>query len=62
MFSEAACPQGTKRIKYLEENVAAFQIKLTAEDLIELDALSSAAAGDRYQEYVAKFSHDQYGE
>ena len=43
---------GTKRRKYLEENVAALQVKLTAEDLrrIEEVAPKGAAAGPRYPE------------
>ena len=42
---------GTRRIKYLEENVAAAEaIALSAEDLRKLDAAApvGAAAGDRY--------------
>ncbi len=40
---------GTKRLKYLEENLAAANIELTAEDLAELDEITqSGAAGLRY--------------
>ncbi|MBC7823314.1 MAG: aldo/keto reductase [Candidatus Parcubacteria bacterium] len=41
---------GTKRRTYLEENVAAVEIKLTSEDLDHLDAIApkNATAGDRY--------------
>jgi len=41
---------GTKRRTYLEENVAATEISLSASDLAELDAAMpiGAAAGDRY--------------
>jgi aryl-alcohol dehydrogenase-like predicted oxidoreductase len=41
---------GTKRRKYLEENVAAADIKLTADDLAELEAAVPVEdiAGDRY--------------
>jgi aryl-alcohol dehydrogenase-like predicted oxidoreductase len=41
---------GTKRRKYLEENVRALQVKLTPEDLIEIDRVfpMGVAAGDRY--------------
>lgn len=41
---------GTKNTKYLEENVGAGQVKLTAEEVQEIRALVSAAdiAGDRY--------------
>lgn len=41
---------GTKRIKYLDENVAAAEIELTAEDLARIDAEVPAAAGERYDE------------
>jgi aryl-alcohol dehydrogenase-like predicted oxidoreductase len=43
---------GTKRRKYLEENVAAIDVKLTAEDLLRLDEAfpGGAAAGMRYPE------------
>lgn len=33
------CVQGTKRIMYLEENVAALQIKVTVQGLADLDAV-----------------------
>lgn len=41
---------GTRRIKYLEENVAAAAVTLTAGDLAALDAAApvGAASGDRY--------------
>jgi aryl-alcohol dehydrogenase-like predicted oxidoreductase len=41
---------GTKRVKYLEENAAAADIELTAEDLERIDeaAPHGATAGDRY--------------
>jgi aryl-alcohol dehydrogenase-like predicted oxidoreductase len=38
---------GTKRRKYLEENVAAAAIDLTADDLAAIDAAVPAVAGDR---------------
>jgi aryl-alcohol dehydrogenase-like predicted oxidoreductase len=43
---------GTKRMKYLEENAAADDIKLTREELTEIDSLlpPGAAAGPRYPE------------
>jgi aryl-alcohol dehydrogenase-like predicted oxidoreductase len=43
---------GTKRVRYLEENVAATQIELSAEDLaaIERAVPLSAVAGERYPE------------
>ncbi len=41
---------GTKRVKYLEENAAADDVQLTAEDLERIDeaAPAGAAAGERY--------------
>ena len=41
---------GTKRVKYLEENVAAAQVDLDAADLARLDEAvpRDAVAGDRY--------------
>jgi aryl-alcohol dehydrogenase-like predicted oxidoreductase len=43
---------GTKRRKYLEENVRAVEVKLSKDDLATLDALAprGAAAGARYDE------------
>ena len=45
---------GTKRRKYLEENAAALEVKLTAEDFRDLDKAFplDAAAGQRYPEHV----------
>jgi aryl-alcohol dehydrogenase-like predicted oxidoreductase len=45
---------GTKRRKYLEENVAAATIALTKEDLRQLEAVfpADAAAGGRYPEHM----------
>jgi aryl-alcohol dehydrogenase-like predicted oxidoreductase len=43
---------GTKRRTYLEQNAAASEVELTAEDLQRLDALG-AAAGDRYADMSA---------
>jgi aryl-alcohol dehydrogenase-like predicted oxidoreductase len=39
---------GTKRRQYLEENLAAAEVDLTADDLARIDAEIPAAAGDRY--------------
>ena len=39
---------GTKRVRYLEENVAAASVQLSADDLAELEAAVPAAVGDRY--------------
>ena len=38
---------GTKRLRYLEENVAAAALELTSDDLDELDAIPEAQ-GSRY--------------
>ncbi|MGA7401824.1 MAG: aldo/keto reductase [Candidatus Sulfotelmatobacter sp.] len=45
---------GTKRRKYLEENVAALDVKLSKEDLRRIDEIfpTGAAAGDRYPEHM----------
>jgi aryl-alcohol dehydrogenase-like predicted oxidoreductase len=45
---------GTKRRKYLEENIAAIDVKLTAEDLRRIDEIfpTGAAAGLRYPEHM----------
>jgi aryl-alcohol dehydrogenase-like predicted oxidoreductase len=39
---------GTKRVKYLEENLAAAEIELTGDDLARIAAELPAAVGDRY--------------
>ena len=41
---------GTKRVAYLEQNAAADDVRLSADDLRRLDEIapSGAAAGDRY--------------
>lgn len=39
---------GTKRRRYLEENVAAIDIQLTSDDLARIDAVSPNAFGSRY--------------
>lgn len=45
---------GTKRRKYLQENVAALDVKLTKDDLRRIDEVfpPEAAAGERYPEHV----------
>jgi aryl-alcohol dehydrogenase-like predicted oxidoreductase len=42
---------GTKRVKYLEENAGAMDVKLSESELAEIDAVfpPDAAVGDRYQ-------------
>ena len=48
---------GTKRRTYLEENVAASGIEITAEDMAQIDALApkGAAAGMRYPEAMMRY-------
>ncbi len=48
---------GTKRRKYLEENVAALDIELTADDLRRIDELTprGVVAGDRYPKAMMAF-------
>jgi aryl-alcohol dehydrogenase-like predicted oxidoreductase len=48
---------GTKRRKYLEENIAATNVELTAEDLSRMDELmpQGVASGGRYPEEMMKF-------
>jgi aryl-alcohol dehydrogenase-like predicted oxidoreductase len=50
---------GTKRVKYLEENVEGAGVRLTAEEMEELDAAFpvDAAAGTRYPEAGMKAVH-----
>jgi len=45
---------GTKRRKYLEENVAAEEVKLTKEDLVRIDEVfpPDSASGNRYPEHM----------
>ncbi|HBI42410.1 MAG TPA: aldo/keto reductase [Planctomycetales bacterium] len=47
---------GTKRRKYLEENLAALEIKLTPEDLTRIDEVApkGAASGTRYPESMMR--------
>jgi aryl-alcohol dehydrogenase-like predicted oxidoreductase len=39
---------GTKRVKYLEDNVGAVNVTLDAADLAELASIKDQVAGDRY--------------
>ena len=47
---------GTKRVKYLDENLAAVNVRLAAEELAQLDAIlpPGAASGDRYNEQAMR--------
>jgi aryl-alcohol dehydrogenase-like predicted oxidoreductase len=48
---------GTKRVKYIEENAAATDVQLSAEDLATIEQISpkGTAAGERYGEMGMKF-------
>ena len=39
---------GTKRVEYLEQNVAALDVVLTDDELARLDGLAAQVAGTRY--------------
>ncbi|MDX1988801.1 MAG: aldo/keto reductase [Candidatus Obscuribacter sp.] len=41
---------GTKRVKFLEENVESLDLRLSASDMEELNGLSQSTAGPRYDE------------
>jgi aryl-alcohol dehydrogenase-like predicted oxidoreductase len=45
---------GTKRRTYLDDNLGAANVHLTAEDMAELNGLASMALGDRYPPAMAK--------
>jgi len=52
---EHVCPiPGTKRVKYLEENVQTLEIQLSDNDIEELNNMSPAE-GARYPEQAMKF-------
>jgi len=45
---------GTKRVRYLEENVRALEVRLTPEDLAKLDSLAAQTSGERYAPEMMK--------
>lgn len=47
---------GTKRQRYLKENLGAIGVKLTHNDLADLNGLASIVSGDRYPTSSAKFA------
>lgn len=47
---------GTKRRKYLSENLGALDVKLEPEDLAEIGGLASTVKGERYAAWIAQFS------
>ncbi|MBW4716156.1 aldo/keto reductase [Saccharothrix obliqua] len=48
---------GTKRVKYLEENLAAASLDLSADDLRAIEQAAPAAAGDRYPPEMLRLSN-----
>jgi aryl-alcohol dehydrogenase-like predicted oxidoreductase len=44
---------GAKRVKWLEQNVGALDITLTAGELAVLDPLGDQVAGSRYGQFMA---------
>jgi aryl-alcohol dehydrogenase-like predicted oxidoreductase len=42
--------KGTKRVKYLEENLAAAEVRLSAEEAEQIAEAVPAASGARYDE------------
>jgi diketogulonate reductase-like aldo/keto reductase len=51
---------GTKRRAYLDDNLGAANVRLTAEDMAELNGLASMAVGDRYPPAMAKIAERYY--
>jgi aryl-alcohol dehydrogenase-like predicted oxidoreductase len=47
---------GTKRRAYLDDNLGALKVRLTSEDMAELNGLASMAVGDRYPPAMAKIA------
>lgn len=47
---------GTKRRVYLEENLGALDVRLTQDDMAELDRIASMTSGDRYSAAMAKIA------
>ena len=45
---------GTKPRAYLDDNLGALNVHLTADDMAKLNQLASMAVGDRYPPSVAK--------
>jgi aryl-alcohol dehydrogenase-like predicted oxidoreductase len=45
---------GTKRVKYLEDNVASLEVQLTPEDMEKLEGIARQVAGSRYPEASMK--------
>ncbi|HVO98597.1 MAG TPA: aldo/keto reductase [Bryobacteraceae bacterium] len=47
---------GTKRREYLDDNLGALDVRLTPEDMAELDRIASMTSGDRYPQSLAKIA------
>jgi aryl-alcohol dehydrogenase-like predicted oxidoreductase len=47
---------GTKRRTYLEENLGAADVRLTAQDMSELDSVAALTVGERYPAAMAKMA------
>lgn len=47
---------GTKRRKYLSENLGALDVKLEPQDLAQIGGLASTVKGERYAAWIARFS------
>ena len=45
---------GTKRVRYVEENVGAVDLKFNREQLAQLDGLARTTAGERYTPEMMK--------
>ncbi|KAL0376963.1 UNVERIFIED_CONTAM: putative aldo-keto reductase 2 [Sesamum calycinum] len=54
------CPiPGTTRINNLEQNIEALAVKLTAEEMAEIDEIASSVKGDRYGPEMATWRHEE---
>jgi aryl-alcohol dehydrogenase-like predicted oxidoreductase len=51
---DAVSIPGTKRRKYLDDNLGALSVHLSVEDLAELDGIASLTSGDRYPPAMAQ--------
>lgn len=54
------CPiPGTTKIHNLDQNIGALAVKLTSEEVEELNSISSSVKGDRYQSMVDTWLHEE---
>ncbi|KAL0388168.1 UNVERIFIED_CONTAM: putative aldo-keto reductase 2 [Sesamum radiatum] len=54
------CPiPGTTRIHNLEQNIGALAVKLTVEEMAELDEIASLVKGDRFGPGIATWRHEE---